>query len=73
VLLTNEDSHLVGSFISSVQGKRNPQDQTTYTEHHRYYNAAAAAAADQIDRLLLGSSLLTFARHHTSWCLGSSV
>ncbi len=31
VLLTNEDSHLVGSFISSVQGKRNPQDQTTYT------------------------------------------
>jgi hypothetical protein len=32
VLLTNEDSHLVGSFISSVQVKRNAQDQTTYTE-----------------------------------------
>jgi hypothetical protein len=31
LLLTNEDSQLVGSFISSVKGKRNPQDQTTYT------------------------------------------
>ncbi len=31
LFLTNEDSQLVGPFISSVQGKRNPQDQTTYT------------------------------------------
>jgi hypothetical protein len=27
----------------------------------------------QIDRLLLGSFLLSFAWHHTSWCLDSSV
>jgi hypothetical protein len=66
LLLTNEDSHLVGSFISSVQGKETHKIKPHTLQHHQYFCYYNAAATDQIDRLLLGSFLLTFAGHHTS-------
>jgi hypothetical protein len=58
VLLTNEDSQLVASFISSVQGKRNPQDQTTYIATSSVFLLLQCCSSSRSDRWLLGSFYL---------------
>jgi hypothetical protein len=40
----------LGSFISSVQGKRNPQDQTTYTATSSVFSLLQCSSSSRSDR-----------------------